>query len=257
MYKRILIATAAVLSFSGAANASLISLTNVAMQQTGPAATPGQRFASVSGSGTWTWDNVTNTITQSGSNTFVFGPSLPSSVAYTLTISGMVITGAGATSASGYSCADGNFAASIAASICGGYDFYPPSYVGNFTNDSTLVINATTCTRTIGGNDYITGPTICLSNAFNGTNAMSVRDTTVAGLLKVRPSNFILTAPWGNGAPNYATTQPYGAPGSGWELQFTTTAVPLPAAGWLLGSAVVSLVGVARRKVGFVRRGMV
>ena len=95
------------------------------IQQSVPTANVATGVGVTTGGGVWTWDDVSNTVTQTGSNTLTFGPALPASVGYVLNVTGMVITGAGATTATSYTCTDGNFATLfIFASICGGYNYF-------------------------------------------------------------------------------------------------------------------------------------
>jgi hypothetical protein len=242
-----LLAGAVLLCLSAAANAALISMSAPVMRQTGPG-TETVDTGVTTGSGTWVWDTTTNVVTQTGSNTFTFGPNLPASVGYVLSFSNLVISATGVTTAGTYSCTDGNFADFGAFSICGGYNYYggpggsPP---GNFDDESTLVIDANTCTRTLGGNDTLASPPappLCIQNIFNngaaGDKRMSVRDNSVASVLRVRPANFDQTfqTPWGLNND------------SGWEMRFTDLqVVPVPAAVWLLGSALGCL-GLLRRR---------
>jgi len=211
---------AMLIAMSTAAQATVYSLSQPTIQQSVPTSNTATGIGATTGGGTWTWDDLSNTVTQTGSNTFTFGPALPGSVGYILNITGMNITGAGATTATSYTCTDGNFATNfIFASICGGYSY---NTAGNFTNDSTLSSDA--CTRTIMPDDFIEAPTLCIDNAFNNSTpgpnnsntalpyALSVRDTTsTPGMLKVRNAGYIIWGP----------TSSYGQANAGWEFQFT------------------------------------
>ena len=90
---------AALFALSTAAQATIFSLSQPVIQQSVITANTASGVGATTGTGIWTWDDVTNTVRQTGHNTLTFGPALPGSVGYFLNITGMVITVAGATTA--------------------------------------------------------------------------------------------------------------------------------------------------------------
>ena len=126
---------------------------------------------------------------------------------------GTTMAGSGTVSGS-FNCLEGAFGGYVGASICGNYNFGV-----NYANEST--VNTDGSNRVIGGDDMALGP------------AQSVADFT-GFAPNIPPSDFVTTLQFENGTTSS---------GNIW----TFTAVPVPAAAWLFGSA-LGLLGWARRR---------
>ena len=179
----------------------------------------------------WSYDDVTNLMTQTGGLLNVRSTTSPTSTLNRKSITGLVIGNGGAASAATFVCTEGNFGAFIGVSFCGNYTFGD-----NFTNESTTTWGpGTAASRTLGGDDMAVGPqqTIAL---LNGMSAISWVGTTLV------LSNKTCTGP--------CSTLPSGSANGGYTYTFTAgpqVVVPVPAAVWLFGSA-LGLLGVARRR---------
>jgi hypothetical protein len=102
---------------------------------------------------TWSYDDVTNLMTQTGGQLNLLGTTSPTTTLFRQLITGLVIGNGGAASAATFSCVEGNFGASVSTSICGNYNFG-----GNFLNESTTSWGpGTAASRTLGGDDYSVG----------------------------------------------------------------------------------------------------
>ena len=98
---------------------------------------------------TWSYDDVTNLMTQTGGTINARATTAPTSTLFRQSITGLVIGNGAAASASSYACTEGNFGAGVGASICGNYTFG-----GNFISNSTTTWGpGTAASRTIGGDD--------------------------------------------------------------------------------------------------------
>lgn len=138
----------------------------------------------------------------------------------------------GVASATAYNCVNGGFQNAVGASFCGNY-----TWGDNFTDDSTMVYSGTTATRTMGGDDVISGDPQTLADYDIFFSALSGQ--TVGSTLELLSSDWL--------------PQPQSpANSAGLRMVFTVTAVqqvvPVPAAVWLFGSA-LGLMGVARRRL--------
>ncbi len=177
-----------------------------------------------SSTATWTYDDVTNLVSQSGGTFQVRLTTAPTSTLYRQFITGLVIGNGGAASAATFSCTEGNFGTGVGASICGNYVFG-----ANFLNESTTTWGpGTAATRTIGGDDAAAGAQQTISS-LNGLNTSLVGTSLV---LTNRTCTGICTTTAG-GYNN----------GQAWNF----SVVPVPAAVWLFGSA-LGLLGAARRR---------
>jgi hypothetical protein len=167
---------------------------------------------------TWSYNTVTGVITGSGlfRSQFQINPTVGAQL-YTHEIVDLTLRGDGAAGATSYECIEGTFGLSVGASLCGNYNFG-----ANFTNESTTVYGpGTNVSQTIGGDDGDLGDPQDLStydgagwlSTWNGTTL--VFDNTIANV-------------------------------SGFTMTFSS-AVPVPAALWLFGSA-LGLLGWLRRK---------
>ncbi len=201
---------------AASANAALYSatLTGIAMSSAnGPSA--GNISSSTA---TWQYDDVTGIMSQTGGTLNVRFNTSPTSTLMRHTSTGLVIGGGGAASATTWSCIEGNFGGVVGASICGNYTFG-----ANFTNESTVVYSGSSVTRTMGGDDVVSGP------------AQSVADL-----------NGISTLSWVGTALTLSNST--GTAGQTWTFNAGPQAVvPVPAAVWLFGSA-VGLLGAVRRR---------
>ncbi|MFO1355327.1 MAG: VPLPA-CTERM sorting domain-containing protein [Gammaproteobacteria bacterium] len=195
---------------------------------------------------TWHWNEGTGVLTMTGTfNSVSTLGSSGSAVASTVNgdkVTNMTInTTAGTTTAGSYSCAEGNFLAGVGANGClnislGDDGLLQSSGLYNVGGNANCV------QRTIGGDDLSTGNPRGLMSAAaaGGCNAVDgafnlwtvVTDTTNLGIGgQLRVSNGI---PITNAGTSYLT--------------FTVSAVPVPGAVWLLGSA-VGLLGLVRRRI--------
>ncbi|GMW07694.1 MAG: hypothetical protein AMXMBFR8_24900 [Nevskiales bacterium] len=191
---------------------------------------------------TWDWDGTTLTGTGLYFATTHIGSMPTASSIIGDRVTDLVInTATNSTSATDYECREGNFLGNVGAHGCGNI-----SLDYNATYDSAIAYNvggdASCVSRTLGGDDVSTGNPLGLTNrvAGGGCDATDgafilwevVQDDNVPfGTLRI--SNFTdITA---NGA-NYMT------------FSYGDTAVPLPAAAWLLAPAVLAAGRFARRR---------
>jgi hypothetical protein len=178
---------------------------------------------------TWSYNDVTNLMTQTGGLLNARATTAPTSTLFRQSITGLVIGNGGAASATTFVCAEGNFGAGVGASICGNYTLGL-----NFANNSTTSWGpGTAVSRTIGGDDVALGPQQSIAQ-LNGMSTISWVGTTLV------LSNKTCTGP--------CATLPSGNYNSGYSYTFTAgPQVPVPPAVWLFGSA-LGLLGVARRQ---------
>ena len=118
-----------------------------------------------SSTATWSYDDVTNLVTETGGLFNIRLTTAPTSTLYRQSITGLVFGNGAAASASTFVCTEGNFGAGVGASICGNYTFG-----ANFINQSTTSWGpGTAASRTIGGDDAPAGAqqTIASLNGFN------------------------------------------------------------------------------------------
>jgi hypothetical protein len=177
----------------------------------------------------WSYDDVTNLMTQTGGTLNARATTAPTTTLFRQFVTGLVIGNGGAASAATFTCTEGNFGAGVGASICGNY-----TLGANFTNESTTTWGpGTAASRTLGGDDSSAGAQQTIA-ALNGMSTISWVGTT----LVLR--NATCTGP--------CLTNPPGSFNNGYTYTFTAgPAVPVPAAVWLFGSA-LGLLGVARRQ---------
>lgn len=172
-----------------------------------------------SSSATWSYDDVTNLLSQTGGTFNVRFTTAPTTTLFRHSITGLALGNGGAASASTFTCTEGNFGTNVGASICGNYLFG-----ANYANESTATWGPGTATaRTIGGDDMAIGPIQSVA-AYDGFSTVSWVGTTLT------LSNATATS------------------GQTWVLNAGPQAVvPVPAAVWLFGSA-LGLLGAARRR---------
>jgi hypothetical protein len=177
----------------------------------------------------WSYDDVTQLMTQTGGWLNARATTAPTSTLFRHIVTGLVIGNGGASSASSFSCVEGNFGGGVGASICGNYNFG-----ANFTNESFTSWGPGTATsRTLGGDDSIIGAQQSVTSQLSGFSTVSWIGTTLI------LSNASCAGP--------CSTLPPGNYNVGFT--YTFSAVPVPAAVWLFGSA-LGVMGVMRRKSG-------
>jgi len=181
-----------------------------------------------SSTATWTYDDVTNLVTQTGGTFNARFTTAPTSTLFRTLTTGLIVGNGGAAAATTYACQEGNFGGGVGASICGNY-----SLGANFVNESTATWGpGTAISRTIGGDDMEIGPQQSVAG-LNGLNTVTFDGATLV------ISNATCTL------ASCATVAGGGLYNSGYTLNFATTVVPIPATAWLLGTG---LLGVAGRK---------
>jgi len=157
-----------------------------------------------------------------GTSSFIF-PSLSQSGAILFTdVHTNWETGGASYSAGGYSCVEGNFVAP--ASFCGNYYFGP-----NGIDESSLDYSTMPGTRLIGEDDIATGP--MRQGSLHYTTSMVAFDGNTL---------VMQSALWNELGPGGTSTD---------GIQLVFSVVPIPAAVWLLGSALGLLGWVKRRSV--------
>jgi hypothetical protein len=155
---------------------------------------------------------------------------LPTSELYTWVVDQLSVTlgdfnqtVAGTSSASDFDCIEGAFGDVVGAHLCGNYNFG-----SDFINDSSYSIAGSDPAVTIGGDDVALGAPQNSAYVFDGLY-MSSYDSLSKTLN-------ISSAGWGD----------VGFTGAGIDMTFAVV-VPVPAAAWLFGSALIGLVGLKRK----------
>lgn len=181
-----------------------------------------------SSTATFSYDDVTGLLSQTGGTVNQRVTTAPTSTLYRVFITGLVMGNGGAASAATYTCTEGNFGGNVGASICGNYVFG-----ANFASDSTTTWGpGTAVSRTIGGDDAASGPQQSIASLDNMTTVSWVGTSLVLRNATCNSTNCNGTTSFNNGQ------------------QWTFNAgpqIPVPAAVWLFGSA-LGLLGVARRR---------
>ena len=174
----------------------------------------------------WDWDGTTLTSSGLYSQVGSIGSSPNSATILNDQITDLSINTATQTaSATAYSCVEGTFLSTVGASGCGGHNLG-----ANFTNETTTVWGpGTAVSQTLGGDDVLTG---------GGPRDISAYDFQ---LTSWNGTTLVI----GNGIAVGSTSA---TQGNG-EAMIFQTAVPVPAAAWLFGSALAFL-GWARRRSG-------
>lgn len=174
----------------------------------------------------WDWDGTTLSSVGLYSAVGSIGSSPFASTILNDQITNLSVdTSTSTATATAYACVEGTFLSTVGASGCGGHNFGT-----NFMSDSTTIWGpGLAVSRTLGGDDVPTGgpPRDITSYDF--------------GLVSWDGSTLII----GNGIPLGSTGSVFGG---GEEMEFVVSAVPVPAAAWLFGSA-LGLLGWARRRV--------
>lgn len=188
-----------------------------------------------SSTATWQYNDETGIMTQTGGTLNARFNTSPSSTLFRQLTTGLAIGGGGTASATTFSCVEGNIGGIVGASICGNYLFG-----GNATNESTVEYSGNTVMRTMGGDDIVSGPVQSLADLNNITMASWVGTTLTLtnGVCTLTPAANCTTIV---GNPLY---------NKGYRMVFDATpqVVPVPAAAWLLGPAVLAAGRFARRR---------
>ena len=186
----------------------------------------------------WTYDDVSNLMTQGAGLLNVRSQTAPTSTLFRQSITGLVIGNGGAASATSFVCTEGNFGGNVNASICGNYTFG-----GNGLNDSTTSWGpGTAVSRILGGDDAANGVTgvndaVQSIADLNGMKVFSWVGNTL--ILDNRVCNTLISTNC-NGTSTFNLGYRY-------TFDVVQNVVPVPAAVWLFGSA-LGLLGVARRQ---------
>jgi hypothetical protein len=193
----------------------------------------GLHVANISSStATFSYDDVTNLLTQTGGTFNARWTTAPTTTLYRMLTTGLVMGNGGTASAASFRCIEGNFGAGVGASICGNYTFG-----GNFSNESATTWGpGTAASRTIGGDDVTSGPQVSVAE-LDGINTVSWDGTTL--ILTNRRCTYV---------PGPCWPSPY-SEGYTWTFQATPVLVPVPAAVWLFGAALGALVPMRRRSI--------
>lgn len=175
--KRTTIAAAIAATLGGASAASnaaehIVVLTGAGMYSNGGLS----HYDITSSTATFTYDDVTNLLTQTGGTFNVRLSIVPNVVTlFRHVITGLVVGNGGAATAASYACLDGNFGGITGASLCGNYNFGV-----NFVNESTISYGpGTTFGRTIGGDDMIVGAPQNIAQ-LDGMNSAGIIGTSLS-----------------------------------------------------------------------------
>jgi hypothetical protein len=106
-----------------------------------------------SSTATFTYDDVTGLLTQTGGTFNVRFTTSPASTFFRHSVTGLVLGNGAPATAATFNCVEGNFGANVGVHLCGNY-----SLGGNFVNESTVSWGPGTATsRTLGGDDSAGG----------------------------------------------------------------------------------------------------
>ncbi len=228
------VAIASIFAMAGVADASTYNATLVESRIYGRSGS--QAGNQTSSTATWSYDDATNLLTQTGGLYNIRFVITPTSTLFRHSITGLVIGNAAAASATTYACTEGGFGSSIGASLCGNYEFG-----SNFINESTTAWGpGTAFGRTIGGDDFSGGPE---QSIYSYDNFAQVSWFGTALVLSNATCN-----PFVPGNANNCGSIGGFNDGFRWTLNAQLATVPVPAAAWLFGSA-LGLMGAMRRKI--------
>ena len=188
------------------------------------------------GATTWSYDDVTQVMTQTGGTFDVRFDITVGTTGFRHTITGLAIGGGGAASATAYTCGEGTFGGTVGASLCGNYNFG-----ANKANETTTTWGpGTAFARTSGGDDMDIGAQQSLLG-YNGFTQL----TWIGTQLRLTNRSCTLAGTACSSLPDGANT--------GFRIQWATaisnpSEVPIPAAAWLLGTGVLGLAGRGLRR---------
>jgi hypothetical protein len=227
------LAIAATLGATTANAASYEVLLNQVVQWRG---SDGAKIGNISSStATWSYDDVTGLLSQTSGTFNVRFTIAPTTTLYRHLVTGLVLGNGGAASASSFLCSEGNFGGNVGAHLCGNYNFG-----ANYINESSASWGpGTAFGRTLAGDDQATGPqqSIAVYDAFSYVGEAGTG-------FKISNASCDPSRP--GGANSCATVGGYNT-GYTWFLNNALLPVPVPAAVWLFGSALVVLGGARRR----------
>jgi hypothetical protein len=158
----------------GDAGASTYSATLTQVLEFSNNATLGAVTNISSSTATWSYDDITRLLTQTGGLLNVRSATSPSSTLYRLSVTGLVLGNGNPAAASTFRCTEGNFGQAVGASLCGNYSFGT-----NQINESTTSWGpGTAASRTLGGDDVADGPQLTLAR-LDGLDQVSWLGTTL------------------------------------------------------------------------------
>lgn len=145
-----------------------------------------------SSTSTWTYDDVSGLLKQTG-GVYNLRVSVGPSTLYRTSITGLIIGNGQLATASSYVCAEGNFGATVNASICGNY-----SFGSNFLDESATSWGpGTEFSRTLGGDDAAAG-VIQNLDRFHGMTTVSFNPAPGGTLVLTNKSCTGTCQPGGN-----------------------------------------------------------
>jgi hypothetical protein len=183
----------------------------------------------------WSYDTASGILTGAGAykQQYQINPTLPGQL-FTYEGSNLVAGGGAAASATSFACVEGSFGAGVGAALCGNYGFGT-----NGADESTASWGpGLAYSKTIGGDDADAGLQQSLS-VFDGMSSSNDCDGGAGGGFTEHC----------NGSWDGTTLVMSNAvsAASGLSMTFSVSAIPVPAAVWLFGSA-LGLLGWARRR---------
>lgn len=156
---------AAVGGHAGFADAAVYTATLSEVLTYADNATTGSPCNFTSSTATWTYDDVTGQLSQTGGLYDLRVATSLVSTLYRTSIAGLIMGNGAPASAESYLCTEGNFGENIGASICGNYTFGP-----NFVNESAASWGpGTESSRIMGGDDVVAGAQQSIASLDNMT----------------------------------------------------------------------------------------
>jgi len=199
------------------ANAAVVSLTLVGAA--GETTSGSSLKAFNLSTATWSYNTTTDILTASGfyKEQTQIAPFVPGSL-FTHNITNLSVGGGGSASATSYDCIEGSFGGGVFASLCGNYN-----YGANYVNEGTATWGPGTAhSKTPGGDDVQLGSEQSVNQNYDG-----------------------MSGTWNGTTLLMSNVVPF-LTGSSITLT-TISAIPVPAAAWLFGSA-LGLLGWVRRR---------